>query len=95
MAAGLVRRALHEFRRKHPESRLRISTLRGGARIEGVSSGSLDMAVVTHDEPSILEIARRPLHIEPLVAYRRALVCASGTPWEPSLRSLPGAGVLP
>src|SRR5262249_14705199 len=94
-AAGLVRRALHEFRRKHPDARLRISTLRGRARIEGVSNGSLDLAIVSHDEPSILEIARRPLHIEPLVTYRLALVCASGTKWESKLKALPKAGAPP
>ncbi len=92
MAAGLVRRALLEFRTNHPEGRLRITTLRGRARIEGVSNGSLDLAVVTHDEPSILAIARRPLYIEPLVTYRLALVCASGTKWESKLRSLPKVG---
>jgi DNA-binding transcriptional LysR family regulator len=95
MAAGLVRRALHEYRQKHADARLRISTLRGRARIEGVSNGSLDLAIVAHDEPSILEIARRPLHIEPLVTYRLALVCASGTKWESKLRSLPRAGAPP
>jgi len=95
MAAGLVRHALLEFRKKHPDARLRISTLRGRARIEGVSNGSLDLAIVTHEEPSILEIARRSLHIEPLATYRLALVCASGTKWESKLRSLPKAGAPP
>ncbi len=95
MAAGLVRRALLEFRKKHPDARLRISTLRGHARIEGVSNGSLDFAIVTNDEPSILEIARRSLHIEPLVSYRLVLACASGTRWESKLRALPKAGVPP
>jgi len=95
MAAGLVRHALRELRKKHPDARLRTSTLRGRARIEGVSNGSLDLAIVTHDEPSILEIARRPLHIEPLVTYRLALVCASGSKWESKLRSLPKAGAPP
>jgi DNA-binding transcriptional LysR family regulator len=93
MAAGLVRCALLEFRKKHPESPLRVSTMRGRARIEGVSNGSLDLAIVTHDEPSILEIARRTLHVEPLVSYRLALVCAAGTKWESRLRALPKAGV--
>jgi len=95
MAAGLVRHALLKFRKKHPDARLRISTLRGRARIEGVSNGSLDLAIVTHDEPSILEIARRTLHIEPLVTYRLALVCASGSKWESKLRALPKAGAAP
>lgn len=95
MAGGLVRRALREFRQKHPDARLRISTLRGRARIEGVSNGSLDLAIVTHDEPSILEIARRPLHIEPLATYRLCLVCASESEWAAKLRSLPKAGAPP
>ncbi len=95
MAAGLVRRALLDFRERYPDRRLRISTLRGYARIEGVSNGSLDLAIVSQDEPTILEIARRSLYIEPLGTYRLALVCASGTKWEPKLRAFPKAGVLP
>jgi DNA-binding transcriptional LysR family regulator len=65
MAARLVRRALLEFRPKHPDVRFCISTVRGKARVEGVSNGSLGRAVVTHDEPTIQEIARRPLHLVP------------------------------
>jgi len=95
MAAGLVRHALLEFREEHPDARLRISTLRGRARIEGVSNGSLDLAIVTHDEPTIIEIARRPLHIEPLVDYGLCLVCAAGSRWESKVRSLPRAGAAP
>ncbi len=95
MVGGLVRRALHEFGKKHPDALIRISTLRGRARIEGVSNGSLDLAIVTHDEPSILEIARRPLHVKLLVTYRLALVCASDSKWASKLRSLPKAGVPP
>jgi DNA-binding transcriptional LysR family regulator len=95
MAAGLVRRALIEMRQNQPEARLRISTLRGHARIEGVSNGSLDLAIVSHDESSILEIARRPLYIEPLATYRLVLVCASGSKWASRLRSIPKAGASP
>jgi DNA-binding transcriptional LysR family regulator len=95
VAGSLVRRALREFRKRHADARLRISTLRGQSRIEGVSNGSLDLAIVTHDEPSILEIARRTLHVEPLASYRLALVCASGTRWESKLRSLPKSGAPP
>jgi DNA-binding transcriptional LysR family regulator len=89
MAGGLVRDTLRHFQRQHPEIRLRISTLRGRARIEGVSNGSLDLAIVSHDEPSIAEIARRPLHIEPLVSHGLALVCAQDSPWVRALRALP------
>jgi DNA-binding transcriptional LysR family regulator len=49
--------------------------------------------VVTHDEPTIQEIARRPLHIEPLVEHRLALICAADSPWSRELRRLPKAGV--
>ena len=63
MVAGLVRQALQSFRKDHPQVALWITTLRGRARIEGVSNGSLDLAIVTHDEPSIQEIA--PAHPRP------------------------------
>jgi DNA-binding transcriptional LysR family regulator len=91
MATGLVRTALIAFRKARPDVRLQISTLRGQARIEGVSSGLLDLALVTHDEPSIAEIARRPLHVAPLVTHHLALVCAAGSPWERQVGALPKA----
>ena len=89
MAAGVVRDALRLFQEEHPQTSLRISTLRGRARIEGVSNGSLDLAIVSHDEPSIAEIARRPLHVEPLVSHGLALVCAQDAPWIRTVRGLP------
>jgi DNA-binding transcriptional LysR family regulator len=93
MAAGLVRQALRIFQRERSQARVRISTLRGRGRIEGVSNGSLDLAIVTHDEPSIAEIARRPLHVEPLVAHGLALVCAHDAPWYRAVRALPKQNV--
>ncbi len=93
MAAGLVREALRMFRKKDPLSVLRISTLRGRARIEGVSNGSLDLAIVTHDEPTILEIARRPLHIEPLVQHGLLPGLRDRFPLEPVRAGLPKEGV--
>jgi LysR family transcriptional regulator, benzoate and cis,cis-muconate-responsive activator of ben and cat genes len=89
MAAGLVRDALRLIHREHPQTMLRISTLRGQSRIEGVSNGSLDLAIVSHDEASILEIARRPLHVEPLVSHGLALICAQSAPWIRVVRGLP------
>jgi DNA-binding transcriptional LysR family regulator len=89
MAAGLVREALRLFQREYPQTRLRLSTLRGRARIEGVSNGSLDLAIVSHDEPSIVEISRRLLHVEPLVSHGLALVCAQDSPWVRTVRALP------
>jgi DNA-binding transcriptional LysR family regulator len=89
MAAGLVREALRLFQREYSQTRLRLSTLRGRARIEGVSNGSLDLAIVSHDEPSISEIARRPLHVESLVSHGLALVCAQDASWIRAIRALP------
>jgi DNA-binding transcriptional LysR family regulator len=93
MALGIVREALRQFQREQPQTRLRISTLRGRARIEGVSNGSLDLAVVSHDEPTIAEIARRPLHVEPLVSHGLALVCAQDAPWIRAVRAFPKGAV--
>ena len=93
MAMGLVQEALRRFREKDPQAAIRIATLRGRARIEGVSNGSLDLAIVTHDEPSIQEIARRSLLVEPVVSHRLALVCASDSTWSHSVRGLPKEGV--
>jgi DNA-binding transcriptional LysR family regulator len=92
-AAGLVREALAAFRVRNPDARVRVSTLRGQTRIEGVSNGTLDLAVVTHDASTIHQVARRPLHVEPLVAHHSALVCAAGSQWERRVRALPKAGV--
>ena len=93
MAMGLVRDALRTFRETNPQAAVRISTLRGRARIEGVSNGSLDLAIVTHDEPSIQEIARRSLLIELLVSHRLVLVCATDSAWNQAVRGLPKEGV--
>ena len=79
---------MRRFQRDQPRTRLRISTLRGRAHIEGVSNGSLDLALVSHDEPSIAEIARRPLYVEPLVSHGMAMVCAQDSPWARAVRGL-------
>ncbi len=95
MVAGPVRQALQSFRKEHPQAVLWITTLRGRARIEGVSNGALDLAIVTHNEPSIQEIARRPLHVESLASHRLVLVGAIDSPWHGRLRALPRDGVPP
>ena len=93
MVVGLVREALRVFRKEHSQLPIRIATLRGQLRIEGVSNGTLDLAIVTHDVSTIQEIARRPLHIEPLAAHSLALVCASDSPWNRAVRALAKDGV--
>ena len=44
---------------------------------------------MSHDEPSILEIARRPLHVEPMVSHGLALVCAEDSPWIRAVGAVP------
>ena len=83
--AGFVRQAIHLFRKEHPEVRVRVATMPGSSRIEGVANGSLDLATVTHDENAIFEIARRPLFVETITSDRVALVCAEDTPWSKPL----------
>lgn len=78
---GFVKTALCAFQEQHPESRIRVSTPRGQARIEGVATGSLDLATVTHSEPAIRRLARRRLHVESLLTTRLALVCAPDAKW--------------
>jgi DNA-binding transcriptional LysR family regulator len=88
MAGGLVREAFDGFRRQHPDARIRLSTLRGQARIEGVASGALDLALVTFDEAAIRELARRPLHVETLRLDNLALAASSKSSWGRLLRAL-------
>jgi len=84
-----VLEALRQFRHKHPEVKLRLATLRGQQRIEGVASGVLDLAVVTHDLDQIHVIARRSLLVEDLFDDPLVLVCPPGSPWADAFRKLP------
>jgi DNA-binding transcriptional LysR family regulator len=81
---GFVKTALRAFQQRHPESRVRVSTPRGKERIVGVANGSLDLATVTHSEAAIRRLARRRLHVEPLLEARLALVCAPDAEWAAS-----------
>jgi DNA-binding transcriptional LysR family regulator len=65
-ANGFVRAALEQFLRDRPECRVRLSTPRGRARIEGVAGGQFDFAVVTDNPTTIRKVARREMYIEPL-----------------------------
>lgn len=90
---GFVRKAIREFRAQHPNTRLNVATVRGTARIEGVASGALDLATVTHDEREIHRIARRRLHVEALAEDCLMLACAEKAPWGAAVKRLPKAGV--
>jgi DNA-binding transcriptional LysR family regulator len=87
-AATFVHKAVLRWRSQHGDVRLRITTLRGRARIERVANGLLDLATVTHDEAAIHHIARRPLHVETLISERLALVCTVDSPWASQVEKL-------
>ena len=65
-ASGFVRRAVEQLLKDHPESRVRVSTPRGKARIEGVAGGQFEFAVVTDSPATIHGIAKREMFVEEL-----------------------------
>ena len=89
---GFVRVAIRRFRQKCPNARLRISTMRGRDRIEGVAAGLLDLAIVSQNHADIKEIARRPLVVEPLTADPLVVVSSAAASWKSRFRRLPEAG---
>jgi len=95
-AAVLVKRALTEFRAKHPDAQIRISTMRAPQRIIGVASGAIDMALVNRDDKEIRDLARGvPLKIEPIARVGYCLVCARTSPWADAFAKLPKRDPLP
>jgi DNA-binding transcriptional LysR family regulator len=102
-AQTFVLRALLRFREEHSTEPLRITHLRGQARIQGVANGALDLATVTDDEETILREARRELHIDVFPEEHEQLLLAAvreqpggGTAsWYSAFRPLPRKGVRP
>jgi DNA-binding transcriptional LysR family regulator len=88
-AVDFVRVAFRQFYKKNKDARVRFATLRGESRIEGVATGSLDLACVTHGEAHIRHIARRELHVELIRTDRLALMCRIDSPWAHPLNRLP------
>jgi DNA-binding transcriptional LysR family regulator len=89
-AAGtFVLAAIRRFRRRHPSARLRLSTPRASARIEGVANGLFDLALVTADAARVEAIARRPLHVEELFDDPLVIVADARGPWAVELGALP------
>ncbi len=87
--SDLVRLALKLFRKSHPDSPIRISTMRGPQPIEGVASGALDLALVSYSEQEVNEIARTELYVEELMRFGYSLVCAKTSPWAKDFKQLP------
>ena len=94
-ATSYVQRALRRLRRERPGVRMRISTMRGRARIEGVANGFLDLATVTFGEVDIRAIARRPLHVDHLRDDPLVLVAnpSGRSGWGEALGAIPDAPV--
>ena len=86
---GHVRAALAGFRKDHPGVRVRIRTLRSRQRIEELVAGGLDLAEVSQDEPTIRQIARRPVVVWPLTSEPLVLVAGTKSPWGAALAKLP------
>jgi len=89
---GFVRVAIRRFWQKCPNAGLRVSTMRGRARVEGVAAGLLDLAIVSQDHADIQEIARRPLVVEPLMVDPLVAVSSAAASWKTRFRRLPEAG---
>ena len=92
----LIRRALQDIRKRHPDAQIRVSTMRAAQRIVGVASGAIDMALVGRDNNEINELARgTPLRIETISRSGYCLVCAKSSPWSAKFKKLPRHKPLP
>lgn len=90
-ASGFVRLAIEQLSEKNPDIRIRLSTPRGKSRIEGVAGGQFDLAIVTHDEATIRDVAGIDLHIESLQSDRFVVAAnpSPKSPWAKAWESLP------
>jgi LysR family positive regulator for ilvC len=63
-ANSFVGAAVEQLLREGPPCRVRLSTPRGKARIEGVAGGQFDLAIVTDSPAAVRKIARREMFIQ-------------------------------
>ncbi len=96
-ATGYVCEAVAQILHQHPDVRIRVSTLRSRARIEGVVNGALDLALVSHRPEAIERVAGRPLFVEPIFEDPLVLAVsrAAKTPWARRIAELPQTRVSP
>lgn len=90
-AGGFVRLAVEQLLEEHADLRVRQSTTRSQARIEGVAGGQFDLAIVTDDDATIRDVAGIDLHIETL-QQDRFVVAANPSPksnWAKAWDALP------
>lgn len=90
-ASGFLLRAIEGFLGEQPECRVRLSTPRGKARIEGVAGGQFDLAIVTDSPATIRQIARVDLYIQTLFDDRLVLAANPSVKscWGKQWRALP------
>ncbi len=90
-ASGFARSAVESFLKERPDSRVRLSTPRGKARIEGVAGGQYDLAIVTDSPATIHRIAGMELYIETLFEDRFVLIAnpPAKAPWAKQWHALP------
>lgn len=84
LAVRFVRQTLKAFHVALPGVTVRVSQRGARERVEGVANGSLDLAVVRMNDPDILDIAHRPLHIETLWDDPLMLVASTAEPFKES-----------
>jgi DNA-binding transcriptional LysR family regulator len=92
---GFVSDAVVELQHRHPDVRLRVATLRGRARVEGVVNGALDLALVNQGREVIDQIAGRSLYVKTIFQDPLVLVAGRGVKakWLRRFRELPEQGV--
>jgi LysR family positive regulator for ilvC len=90
-ATGFLKTAVERFLKEQPHCRVRLSTPRGKARIEGVAGGQFDMAIVSDSPATIHRIAKMDLHIETLFEDQFVLAAnpPAKAPWAKHWNDLP------
>lgn len=90
-AAGFVGTAVQNFLKTEPETQVRMTTIRGRQRIEGVAGGKFDLAVVTDEPETIAEVARMELYVHDLFDDHLVIVGQPGSKanWAKSWGQLP------
>jgi len=90
-ASGFIRVAVERFLTAQTDCRVRVSTPRGKARIEGVAGGQFEFAVVTDSPAVIHRIAKREMFVEELF-YDRFVLAGNPPPrsvWGAAWNALP------
>lgn len=87
-SAVVMRNAMLEFHKQHPDISVRISTKRSVERVEMVAVGHADFALVSHSEQEVQQIARRSLHVEDFLDSPLLLCGSPHAVWSGQLKNL-------